>query len=733
MRLGPDEDERDVLRLHVRHAHVVRRGTAVDRRDVLLLEAEQREELDRTRRVHHRDGHMIRVAEHRRPLCIVGRPDGRCRCRRPSRHTLPRPLRDGQPVHRYLAGHAVVTRPMLRCQHRARRSSAERHRGRAGRADLPGGGSARAVGARGGRSWRARSQLELHYQPVVRLDGSGVYGAETFLRWRHPERGVLRAGQWMPYAVQSGAAVPLCAAVLPAWAACARRLPGLVLSFNVGGQDLVDDRYMASMHAVAADGHRRPGGRGPVSPVSSGRAAERPVGRARAGRPDTRLASLQALGFSVWMDNFGCGGTDDETAAVGPTVDVVKLDMSLLGWERGRLTGLVERLHDHGKVVLVEGVESAAHERLAVETGMDLASGYRYAPIADRAAVRRVSGLLSARSRASVDDHPDPADVLDATVRVVHLAPTMCGDSEGGEVRAGRGERVRSSTASSSTYEAASLSNGATTGKSPAPSKSHSAPTIVPAPGGTSTSAENSTVSPTETSARVPPFARERHDRLDTPAVGRARRDDDLAVDELVVRAGGRRGVVFRPRRHVPQRLLQHAAVVDDPRVPRRTRRLVGSDDGRAVHRMVDEPQPVPLVGMAGRAAPRPVAGTNPPAADRRPRRAGIAPRSSCRRSGHSGARPRRCAKRRAEQLGSLRVDRLAGGAELVPLAGSRRPAPDDGDRSGRRGTRCCRSARRRRPRRRATSRSAPGRCRSSRSRCALRRSRRCVRRPRRW
>ena len=225
-------------------------------------------------------------------------------------------------------------------------------------------------------------QLELHYQPVVRLDGSGVYGAETFLRWRHPERGVLRAGQWVPYAVQSGAAVPLCAAVLPAWAECARRLPGLVLSFNVGGQDLVDDRYMASVHAVAADG-------------TAGLAVEVPYLQFHPGAPrpsaaqsgvleladlNTRLASLQTLGFSVWMDNFGCGGTDDEIAAVGPTVDVVKLDMSLLGWERGRLTGLVERLHDHDKVVLVEGVESAAHERLAVDTGMDLASGFRYAP-----------------------------------------------------------------------------------------------------------------------------------------------------------------------------------------------------------------------------------------------------------------------------------------------------------------------------------------------------------------
>ena len=173
----------------------------------------------------------------------------------------------------------------------------------------------------------------------------------------------------------------LSAAVLPAWAACARRLPGLVLSFNVTGWDLVDDQYVASILAVADDG-------------AAGLAVEVPYLQfhpkvARAVAPewgwleladlDAGLASLQALGFSVWLDDFGCDGTDDETAAVGSSVDVVKLDMALLEWERSRLAGLVARLHDHGKVVLVEGVEFAAQESLAVETGIDLASGYRYA------------------------------------------------------------------------------------------------------------------------------------------------------------------------------------------------------------------------------------------------------------------------------------------------------------------------------------------------------------------
>ena len=48
---GSLERERDVLRLHVRHAHVLRRFAAVDRRDMSLSEAEQLEEVDRFRRV----------------------------------------------------------------------------------------------------------------------------------------------------------------------------------------------------------------------------------------------------------------------------------------------------------------------------------------------------------------------------------------------------------------------------------------------------------------------------------------------------------------------------------------------------------------------------------------------------------------------------------------------------------------------------------------------------------
>ena len=43
-----------------------------------------------------------------------------------------------------------------------------------------------------------RKELELFYQPQISLKDGRLAGAETLIRWRHPDRGVVAPAEFMP-------------------------------------------------------------------------------------------------------------------------------------------------------------------------------------------------------------------------------------------------------------------------------------------------------------------------------------------------------------------------------------------------------------------------------------------------------------------------------------------------------------------------------------------------------
>ena len=92
----------------------------------------------------------------------------------------------------------------------------------------------------------ARGELDLDYQPIVRLDTEDVVGLEALLRWRHPTRGTLGPDTFIALAEESGLILPIGLKVLhdaAQQAALWRRSLGrpLGISVNLSACQLADD------------------------------------------------------------------------------------------------------------------------------------------------------------------------------------------------------------------------------------------------------------------------------------------------------------------------------------------------------------------------------------------------------------------------------------------------------------------------------------------------------------
>ncbi|MEX2502092.1 MAG: diguanylate cyclase, partial [Trueperaceae bacterium] len=104
-------------------------------------------------------------------------------------------------------------------------------------------------------------QLEVHYQPLVDAKGHEVVGAEALMRWRHPTRGLVPPGDFIPAAEQSGLIVEMegwlqreAMTQLRRWN---RSNPDLHLSMNLSARQLERRNFVSdfaeALHDTGAD------------------------------------------------------------------------------------------------------------------------------------------------------------------------------------------------------------------------------------------------------------------------------------------------------------------------------------------------------------------------------------------------------------------------------------------------------------------------------------------------
>jgi diguanylate cyclase (GGDEF)-like protein/PAS domain S-box-containing protein len=171
-------------------------------------------------------------------------------------------------------------------------------------------------------------QLEAHYQPIVDLASRHLVGIEALMRWRHPSRGLIMPGEFIPLAEETGQIVQMTQWMLNRacrdTARLQRELPhgaGLRISVNVSsrylnhGHVVEEVREALETYGLAADCL--------ILEVTESLLLE------NTPRLERTFHELKMLGVRLALDDFGTGYSSLAYLHRFP-IDIIKIDRSFV-------------------------------------------------------------------------------------------------------------------------------------------------------------------------------------------------------------------------------------------------------------------------------------------------------------------------------------------------------------------------------------------------------------------
>ncbi len=222
-------------------------------------------------------------------------------------------------------------------------------------------------------------EIEVHYQPIMRMRDGTVGGFEALLRWTHPERGGIPPDQIIPQAEASGAIVPVgrfvmrrAAEDLAKWQQFFPLKPPLFVSVNVSWRQLSEDAFFKEVEDVLKETGVAPGSLKLELTESSV--------MKDAALAEQALTKLKTLGAGLAIDDFGAGYSALAQLGRFP-FDTIKIDKSFLAGARDKrgealLVSVVTLAHELKFEVIAEGVEREQEARRLRSLAVEYAQGY---------------------------------------------------------------------------------------------------------------------------------------------------------------------------------------------------------------------------------------------------------------------------------------------------------------------------------------------------------------------
>jgi diguanylate cyclase (GGDEF)-like protein/PAS domain S-box-containing protein len=226
-----------------------------------------------------------------------------------------------------------------------------------------------------------RNEMQVYFQPIVRLEDRTIAGFEALLRWDHPRLGRLLPAEFISIAEETGLIIDLglfvldkTARELALWQKNLDVDPPIFASVNVSSRQVLRHDLLHDVKTVLARTNVKPGSL--KLELTESLVMENPEYAAQI------LTRIKALGAGLSLDDFGTGYSSLSYLQRFP-FDTIKIDQSFVRHNQGGtrpviLRTIISLAHDLGMTVVAEGAESESDAVELYQLGCEFAQGYAF-------------------------------------------------------------------------------------------------------------------------------------------------------------------------------------------------------------------------------------------------------------------------------------------------------------------------------------------------------------------
>ncbi|HEX8557434.1 MAG TPA: EAL domain-containing protein [Pyrinomonadaceae bacterium] len=242
-----------------------------------------------------------------------------------------------------------------------------------------------------------RKEFFLNYQPIVNLETGKVASFEALVRWRHPERGLVMPGEFVPVAEETGLIVPLGLFVLNeacrqlrSWQQLGLADERVTMSVNLSSRQFSQADLIEQVSGALRDAG--------LSAANLKLEITESMVMENIDTAIDMLTQLRLLGVGLSIDDFGTGYSSLSYLHRFP-IDTLKIDRSFVtqmtdNAENAEIVRTIVTLaRSLDMDVIAEGVETREQLRRLGSLGCDYGQGYLFSrPVGAGQAVELLEG-----------------------------------------------------------------------------------------------------------------------------------------------------------------------------------------------------------------------------------------------------------------------------------------------------------------------------------------------------